>query len=176
LATFRRLRLVIVPRKPERFDEVAELIEQFRFKVLRRSVSEAPPYDPAVPPVILGDTMGELRKFYSLADVVFVGRTLVDLGPKQHGSDMIEPAALGKPIIVGPFTANFDHAMRMLKAADAVMEVTDGQTLIQAVRVLMSTPAEAIAMGKRAQQVVRNEQGATQRHVEIILANLQPQM
>jgi 3-deoxy-D-manno-octulosonic-acid transferase len=176
LATFRRLRLVIVPRKPERFDQVAELIEQFRFKVLRRSVSEAPPYDPAVPPVILGDTMGELRKFYSLADVVFVGRTLVDLGPKQHGSDMIEPAALGKPIIVGPFTANFDHAMRMLKSADAIMEVVDGPTLIQAVRVLMSTPAEAIAMGKRAQQVVRNEQGATQRHVEIILANLQPQM
>ncbi|HEY1629050.1 MAG TPA: 3-deoxy-D-manno-octulosonic acid transferase, partial [Tepidisphaeraceae bacterium] len=134
LATFRRLRLVIVPRKPERFDAVAELIEQFRFKVLRRSIAEQPPHDPAVPPVILGDTMGELRKFYSLADVVFVGRTLVDLGPKQHGSDMIEPAALGKPIIVGPFTANFDHAMRMLKAADAAMEVIDGQSLIQAVR------------------------------------------
>ncbi len=174
LASFKRLRLVIVPRKPERFDEVAKLIEQFRFKALRRSRAEPPPIDPAIPPVILGDTMGELRKFYSLADVVFVGRTLADLGPRQHGSDMIEPAALAKPIVVGPYTGNFDHAMRMLKAADAVLEIVDGESLGQGIRVLISTPAEAKAMGNRAQQVVRAEQGATKLHVEVILANLRP--
>ena len=173
LATFRRLHLVIVPRKPERFDEVATLIERFRFKVLRRSTGALPPTDPAVPPVVLGDTMGELRKFYSLSDVVFVGRSLVDLGSRQHGSDMIEPAALAKPIIVGPFTSNFDHAIRKLKSADAMLEVFDGDTLSQAVRVLISTPAEANAMGQHAQQIVRQEQGATERHVEIILSQLQ---
>ncbi|WP_428938689.1 3-deoxy-D-manno-octulosonic acid transferase [Fontivita pretiosa] len=178
LATFRRLRLVIVPRKPERFDEVAALIEQFRFTCLRRSRNLPPPIDPPVPPVILGDTMGELRKFYSIADIVFVGRSLVDLGPRQHGSDMIEPAALAKPIIVGPHTGNFEQPMRLLKAADAVLEVVDGESLNQAVRVLISTPAEAKAMGRRAQQVVRAARGATQRHVEVILnalASVKPQ-
>src|SRR6185295_12989890 len=99
-----RLRLVIVPRKPERFEEVAELIAAEGFAVLRRSHTlrsanveqKVAVSSTVLPPVILGDTMGELRKFYSLADVVFVGRTVVDLGSRQHGSDMIEPAALGK--------------------------------------------------------------------------------
>jgi 3-deoxy-D-manno-octulosonic-acid transferase len=169
LATFRRLRLILVPRKPERFDEVATLIEQFRFDVIRRSQPQRGPGNQPVPPVILGDTMGELRKFYSLADVVFVGRSLVDLGPRQHGSDMIEPAALAKPVIVGPYTANFDQAVRALKAADGLLEVVDGETLAEAVRVMISTPDEAAAMGKRAQQVIREQQGATQRHVQVIL-------
>src|SRR5204863_4208246 len=91
LARHSRLRLVIVPRHPQRFDEVAGLIEDARFRCVRRSQSQADgaagtgTAESAVPPVILGDTMGELRKFYALADVVFVGRTLVDLGPRQHG-------------------------------------------------------------------------------------------
>lgn len=172
LASFLRLKLVIVPRKPERFDEVAELIQAFKFFPLRRSANQPPPMNPPVPPVVLGDTMGELTKFYSLADVVFVGRTLVDLGPRQHGSDMIEPAALGKPVIVGPYTGNFDQAMRRLREADAVMEVSNGEALAQAVRVLVSTPTEAKAMGKRAQQVVREGQGATARHIAAILQAL----
>jgi len=172
LATFPRVRLVIVPRKPERFDEVAGIIEQFKFQVLRRSANQPPPQNPPMPPVILGDTMGELRKFYSLAGVVFVGRTLVDLGPRQHGSDMIEPAALGKAVIVGPYTGNFDHAMRALKAKDAVVEIPDASTLAENVKTLISTPDHAKAMGRRAQEVVKSEQGATQRHVRVILEEL----
>lgn len=172
LATFKRLHLVIVPRKPERFDEVAELIERFRFRVVRRSHGMPPSGDPPVPPVVLGDTMGELRRFYSLATVVFVGRTLVDLGPRQHGSDMIEPAALAKPVIVGPYTSNFDHAMRKLREGDGILEVVDGESLGQAVRVLISTPAEARGMALRAQQVIKSQQGATQKHVEVILQHL----
>jgi len=172
LKRFSRLRLVIVPRKPERFDEVAALIESFRFRVLRRSRREPMPVDPPIPPVILGDTMGELRTFYSLATIVFVGRSLVDLGSRQHGSDMIEPAALAKPIIVGPFTANFAGAVRKLRAAEALLEADDGPSLGESVRVLLHTPTEATAMGKRAQDVVRREQGATGRHVEAILGLL----
>jgi 3-deoxy-D-manno-octulosonic-acid transferase len=172
LPRFSKLRLVIVPRKPERFDEVAQLIESFRFRVLRRSRRERQPADPPIQPVILGDTMGELRTFYSLATMVFVGRSLVDLGSRQHGSDMIEPAALAKPIIVGPFTANFAGPVRKLRAAEAILEVDDGPSLGESIRVLLNTPTEAIAMGKRAQEVVRREQGATGRHVEAILALL----
>ena len=169
LNRFARLRLVIVPRKPERFDEAAQLVEQFHFKCLRRSRNDPPPVDPPVPPVVLGDTMGELRKFYSLADVVFVGRTLVDLGSRQHGSDMIEPAALAKPVIVGPYTGNFAEAMMKLRQDDAIVEVSDEATLTEAVRVLLATPERAKPMGRRAQDVVRREQGATSRHAQVIL-------
>jgi 3-deoxy-D-manno-octulosonic-acid transferase len=169
LPRFSRLRLAIVPRKPERFDEVSEIILRHHFKALRRSSGEAPPVDPPLPPVILGDTMGELRKFYSLADVVFVGRTLVDLGPRQHGSDMIEPAALARPILVGPFTGNFAETMRELRDAEAVIEVTGEQELEENIRMLLSSPDQSGEMGCRAQEVVRREQGATARHARIIL-------
>ncbi|HEV8290683.1 MAG TPA: 3-deoxy-D-manno-octulosonic acid transferase [Tepidisphaeraceae bacterium] len=169
-----RLRLIIVPRKPERFEEVANLITAEGFAVLRRShtlrssVAELPPTT-LLPPVILGDTMGELRKFYSLADVVFVGRTLVDLGSRQHGSDMIEPAALGKPVVVGPYTGNFADAMSRFRAADAIMEVQTAEQLGEAVSVLLSSPQQAKEMGKKAQQVVIKEKGATERHAWVLL-------
>jgi 3-deoxy-D-manno-octulosonic-acid transferase len=177
LARHSRLRLVIVPRKPERFDEVAGLIEHAKFRCVRRSETlagwSAPAATPApIPPVVLGDTMGELRKFYSLADVVFVGRTLVDLGPRQHGSDMIEPAALAKPVITGPFTANFAEAMNRLRAAEGVIEIADENALAQTVSVLLFSPQQAREMGRRAQQVVAKEKGATLRHAEVVLGLL----
>jgi len=68
-----------------------------------------------------------------MADVVFVGRSLLDLGDRQHGSDMIEPAALGKPVIVGPFTANFADAMRQFVASDAMLVVQDAHALEESV-------------------------------------------
>jgi 3-deoxy-D-manno-octulosonic-acid transferase len=167
-----RLRLVIIPRHPERFDEVSRTIKRAHFRVIRRSRPKQPAEKPPVPPVILGDTMGELRKFYSLADVVFVGRSLVDLGQRQHGSDMIEPAALGKPVIVGPWTYNFAEAMNRLRAAEAVREVQDVAELEEAVHALLMSPAQAGATGTRAQEVVRCEKGATARHADIILEHL----
>lgn len=194
LSRYARLRLALVPRHPQRFDEVAQLIAAQGFEVRRLSEvkpatrreqilaflageplpekNAAPASEVALPPVILGDTMGDLRKFYSLADLVFVGRSLVDLGSRQHGSDMIEPAALGKPVIVGPFTSNFSDAVSRFRAADALMEVHSDQELEEAVGVLLGTPEHALEMGKRAQQVVLQERGATERHVQVILSNL----
>lgn len=174
------LRLVVVPRKPERFDEVAELIAARGYAVIRRSkarTNSAKTGDSESNPsaVILGDTMGELRAFYSLADVVFVGRTLVDLGPSQHGSDMIEPAALGKPVIVGPYTGNFTEVMNRFREAGAMVEIRpDAQTapakaLQEAIGSLLSSPARRNELGQKAQDVVRANQGATARNVEAIL-------
>ncbi len=171
LARFARLRLVIVPRHPQRFDEVARVIEAHRFQCARlthvgmdRMRSGA-----AIQPVVLIDTMGVLRDFYSLADVVFVGRSLVDLGARQHGSDMIEPAALAKPIIVGPYTSNFAEAMRKFRDGDALLEAANEESLLQGMSVLLSSPKEAKEMGQRAATVVRLEQGATARHARVIL-------
>jgi len=170
LARFPRLRLVIVPRHPERFDEVDQLIMDSKFFSVRLSLiqTEPPPVDPPIPPVILVDAMGVLRDFYSIADVVFVGRSLVDLGPRQHGSDMIEPAALGKPVIVGPFTGNFAEVMSAFRAGDAILEAQNEESLEQGIAVMLSTPAEAIALGKRASAIVTAEQGATLRHARLI--------
>jgi 3-deoxy-D-manno-octulosonic-acid transferase len=169
---FANLRLVIVPRKPERFDEVAELILAEGFSLVRRSRPGDLPQAGSTPPVILGDTMGELRKFYALADVVFSGRSLVDLGHRQHGSDMIEPAALSRPVVVGPFTANFADAMSCFRVADAVIVIQNAQSLGDAIEKLLSDPASAKAMAARARQVVKQQQGATDRHARIILDTL----
>jgi 3-deoxy-D-manno-octulosonic-acid transferase len=177
------LRLVIVPRKPERFDEVAAVIESAGFGLIRRStksrisnlgsqISDLKSQISA--PVILGDTMGELRKFYSLADVVFVGRTLVDLGSRQHGSDMIEPAALAKPVIIGPFTANFAEVMNKLRHAEGICEVFTPGELKSKVAFYLDNAEMGRDMGNRGQAVVRQEQGATARHAAIILDHLPP--
>ncbi len=176
---FHDLRLVIVPRKPERFDEVAKLIVQHEFSLLRRSFASRGPL-PNPPPeyrgrgdgaaaVILGDTMGELRKFYAIADVVFVGRSLVDPGEKQRGSDMIEPAALAKPIVVGKYTDNFAQAMERLTEKNAIEIAEDEMDLEQRIVKLLNEPSTASAMAASARQVVVAQQGATARHVDMIL-------
>jgi 3-deoxy-D-manno-octulosonic-acid transferase len=172
LSQIPNLRLAIIPRKPERFDEVANLIESQGFALIRRSKPSQPPATGSSTPVILGDTMGELRKFYSLADVVFVGRTLVDLGSRQHGSDMIEPAALAKPVIIGPNTGNFAEVMNAFRAAKAIREVRTPPELQLQILNLLTDKQAARAMAEAAQQVVGREQGATRRNVEIILSQL----
>ena len=145
------------------------------FACIRRSQAQqgsegaASPQSPATASIILGDTMGELRTFYSLATIVLVGRSLVDLGHRQHGSDMIEPAALARPTLVGPFTHNFADAMAQFRAADAIVEVTTPDDLYRAVDRLLSDEAARADLGRRAQQVVRTQQGATARHVDAIL-------
>jgi 3-deoxy-D-manno-octulosonic-acid transferase len=167
-----RLRLIIVPRHPQRFDEVLDIILDHRFDCLRYSDMDQgvlPPRDMPVPPVILIDAMGVLRDFYSVATVVFVGRSLVDLGPRQHGSDMIEPAALGKAVVVGPHTSNFADAMLKFRAARAMYEVEDEAALEETIGVLLSTPQEVKDLGQKAMDVVRREQGATMRHARVIL-------
>jgi 3-deoxy-D-manno-octulosonic-acid transferase len=169
LVDFPRLRLSINPRKPERFDEVEEIIVRAGFPVLRRSKSDSPLDNR---PVILGDTMGELRKFYSLAAVVFVGRTLLDQGERQRGSDMIEPAALAKPTIVGPFTDNFRDAMNAFRDAGAMIEVKTADELHSAVAWLLRDPGD---IGQRAQRVVLTQQGATAKHADVILGHLEKQ-
>ncbi|QOV89413.1 3-deoxy-D-manno-octulosonic acid transferase [Humisphaera borealis] len=182
LTTQPMLRLVIVPRHPERFDAVARLIAECGFDVFRRSHSRqvAPaamtsrPLPTAASPsaVVLGDTVGELRKFYSIADVVFVGRTLVDLGQRQRGSDMIEPAALAKPVIVGKWTDNFADAMRHLKRAEGIIEIEAGVDLARAVSRVLNYPSESRDLGEHAREVVKSQQGSTARHVEVILRQL----
>lgn len=162
-----QVRLVIVPRKPERFDEVARLIESHGYRLIRYSRVKAEKHkvsDRDDRAVILGDTMGDLRKFYSLASVVFVGRSLVPMG----GSDMIEAAGLAKPVIVGPYTENFIDSMKKLEAAEGIKVVADGLQLTEVAENLLRDTASARQMGQRARQVIIENKGATRRTVEAV--------
>jgi 3-deoxy-D-manno-octulosonic-acid transferase len=115
--------------------------------------------------VILGDTMGDLRKFYSLATVAFVGRSLVPVG----GSDMMEVAALGKPTLFGPHTFNFTQTVAALLEGNGAIEVADQAQLLEAVQTCLEKPDQAQQMGLRGQAVIRANQGATVRSVDHIL-------
>jgi len=173
------IRLAIIPRHPERFAEVASLISVRGFNLRRRSKHPDLPGEqtssgfglmaPVSPlprdTVVLGDTMGELDKFYSLARVVFVGRSLVPLG----GSDMMEPAGLGKPTVFGPYTFNFVEPVKALLEAEAAFEVNDAAELTPLLkRLLAGDPGTARSMGQRAQQVVQDHKGATEKHMKLI--------
>lgn len=169
------LRLAIIPRKPERFDEVAGLIAARGFKLVRYSKVKSgqitiDQLDEQT--IILGDTMGDLRKFYSLATVIFVGRSLVP----QGGSDMMEAAALAKPTLVGPYTENFTETVQSLVAGQGIEIVADGLQLTTTVQKLLSDPAYARQRAQNARQVIQQNRGATLRTVAHLAALLSYQM
>ncbi len=169
-ATYPDLRLAIVPRKPERFDEVAELIERKGFGLLRFSRTRRRDDSAYLPPqsVMLVDTMGDLRKFYSLATLIFVGRSLVPMG----GSDMIEAAALGKCTIFGPHTFNFAQDAAMLLEAQGAILVRNAKELSEAVVRCLQDRQKACQIAARGREVIRRNQGATRRTVDEIAALL----
>ena len=157
------LRLAIVPRKPERFEEVAKIIAAAGFGCVRRSRRpDGLAGALGANDVILGDTMGELRTFYAMAGVIFVGRSLVPMG----GSDMIEAAAMGKPTCFGPHTFNFPQAEGLLRHGAA--GVKDEADLRKQVGGWLANPNAAARAGHDVQQYVKGQQGATRRNVELL--------
>ena len=168
------LQLAIIPRKPERFDEVARQIESRGYGCIRRSArpngANALALDQtnSTTTIFLGDTMGELRKFYSLATVVFIGRSLVPMG----GSDLMEVAALAKPMCYGPHVENFADMDRQLTAVDAAVKVTDADTLARTFAEMLKNTPDATERGRRARQVVLENQGATVKIADLICESL----
>jgi 3-deoxy-D-manno-octulosonic-acid transferase len=163
------LRLAVVPRKPERFEEVAGLIEQAGFACTRYSSLKADNrIAPDKTPVILGDTMGDLKKFYAVATVVFVGRSLVSMG----GSDMMEPAGLGKCTLFGPHTFNFRQTVEVLLAGKGALEAADANELYRLTVQCLTDSAAANAIARSGQEIIRQNQGATEKTVEAVVGLL----
>ncbi|WMN18332.1 MULTISPECIES: lipid IV(A) 3-deoxy-D-manno-octulosonic acid transferase [Pseudomonas] len=156
LASYPNALLILVPRHPERFDSVFELCRQQELATVRRSSGEL--VTPATS-VLLGDTMGELLFLYALADSAFVGGSLVANG----GHNLLEPAALAKPVISGPHLFNFLEIAAMLREAGALQEVDDAQGLAVVVQSLFELPQDARKMGEAGLAVMRSNQGALQR-------------
>ena len=161
---FDDLRLVIIPRKPERFDEVAQLIEQTGFGLIRYSKVKDAADSSKFDSIILGDTMGDLRKFYSLATVIFVGRSLVSMG----GSDMAEAAALGKPTIFGPYAFNFKQTVDDLLAGYGAVMVKNKDELLAIVQKCLLEPTYADRIARNGRDVIRKNQGATAKTIDQI--------
>ncbi|WP_414159027.1 lipid IV(A) 3-deoxy-D-manno-octulosonic acid transferase [Pseudomonas sp. BNK-45] len=156
LASYPNALLILVPRHPERFNSVYELCRQQGFTTIRRSAGE--PVD-ASTSVLLGDTMGELLFLYALADSAFVGGSLVANG----GHNLLEPAALAKPVISGPHLFNFLEIAAMLREAGALQEVDDAEGLAVAVQRLFELPRDAQKMAEAGLKVLKANQGALQR-------------
>jgi 3-deoxy-D-manno-octulosonic-acid transferase len=148
-------RIVLVPRHPDRADTLEQSLADARPQRLSRlRAGEAP--DPTRPLIV--DTIGELERVYALADIVFVGGSLMPHG----GQNMLEPAAQAKPVLYGPHTANFVQETTLLERAGAARRVRDAAELTATVRELVQDPAEARRLGERAVLVVERQRGATE--------------
>jgi 3-deoxy-D-manno-octulosonic-acid transferase len=172
------VRLILAPRHPFRFNEIEALVKSKGLVVTRHSrlVSEIRPairrdfahaQQSAIrnnDEVILLDTMGELAKVYAAGDIVFVGGSLVDRG----GQSILEPAALGKPIIAGPSMYNFSIPAKALQDAGALKTVNNADELYQALIDSINNVQLRLDMGSNAKQAIADQQGASQRNMEFI--------
>ena len=178
------LRLILVPRHKERFDEVAQLVSERGLDLIRRSTirpaastsnvastSDATPAGSQMrncPPVLLLDTLGELAACWGLADIAFVGGSLTNRG----GQNMIEPAGYGATVLFGPNTHNFYEIVEALLGRKAARVVTDARDLTGTVRYFLEHPEASRQQGEAAQEFVLSQSGATARTVALILATL----
>jgi 3-deoxy-D-manno-octulosonic-acid transferase len=160
LASHPRAVMILAPRHPERFREVAELLEQLGIRFWLRSVWNG---DPIFGGVLLIDTIGELAALYAVADVAFVGGSLVPRG----GHNIIEPARHGVPIIVGHYTENFRDIVVLFQSRNAVCVVGPAE-LSLAFMELISNQAERDALGRRAAETLQSQMGATQRTMQAL--------
>ena len=152
---------VIVPRHPQRFDEVARLLEARGIPYQRRSGNAA--IAPGTQ-VVLGDSMGEMFAYYAACDVAFIGGSLLPLG----GQNLIEACAVGKPALIGPSTYNFAEATELAVQAGAALQVPDATALAREAGRLLRDPAAARRMSQAALAFCAAHRGATNRVLEFI--------
>ena len=158
-ARFPGLRLVLVPRHVERTPQILPQLAAGGLRVMQRSRLRPDAAPGAAADVLLVDTTGELRHFYARATVIFVGKSLTQTG----GQNPIEPAAYGRPIVVGPHMENFAEVMQDFLEAAAVVQVQDAAGLERELARFLADPTACAAFGRRAAAVVESRRGALQR-------------
>ncbi|MFN7278480.1 MAG: 3-deoxy-D-manno-octulosonic acid transferase, partial [Betaproteobacteria bacterium] len=160
-----RALLVLVPRHPQRFDEVEKLVLARGWRCVRRSADGPVPEGVAV---VLGDSMGEMFAYYASSDVAFVGGSLVPLG----GQNLIEAAATGCPVLTGPHTFNFADASRLAVESGAARVVHDPAELADAAHQLLTDAAARARMGEAALAFAAAHGGATARTLSLIVSKV----
>ena len=193
-ANIPNLLTIIVPRHPQRFDEVAELLKKNTLGFVRRSSlmkkciekREREAEEEATQTVqivrqgaddagdkvivgphihfVLGDSMGEMFTYYASCDVAFIGGSLLPLG----GQNLIEACSIGKPVLIGPYTFNFEQATEMAIAAGAAERVQNSIDLAHHLQALFADPVKRQAMGAAALSFSEESRGATQRTLELL--------
>lgn len=159
---FDHLRWVVAPRHPHRADAVAELLSKSPLNVLRRSQIDEP--SSIEPHVVVLDTIGELAHLYEIADVVFVGGSLTPVG----GHNLIEAAHFKKPILFGPHMENFREMAEFFLRSYGALQVHSPQELETKLRELLRDPSARTWLGRNARSVVRENQGAVRRTLDLI--------
>jgi 3-deoxy-D-manno-octulosonic-acid transferase len=155
---------VIVPRHPQRFDEVAALLQKRGLRFARKSsLNAALPDDVEV---LLGDSMGEMFTYYAACDLAFIGGSLLPLG----GQNLIEACAMGKPVLIGPHTFNFEQASEQAIAHGAALRVADVPALAAAIQYLLGDAEARGRMAEAARVFSASATGATQRIAALIAA------
>lgn len=176
LAAHRRLRaqhpeavLILAPRHPQRFAEVARLCREQGWATALRSADDGHPCA-----VYLADSLGELPSLMAAADIVFVGGSLGTSPTARGGHNLIEPAQLGKPSLFGPHMNNFAELRELVLAAAAGQQVANDAALAAQIMALLADPARRAAMGQAAQALVAQHRGATARTLALINPYLEP--
>ena len=154
---------VMVPRHPQRFDEVAALADARKTQAAVPAASDR---------IYLGDTMGEMAFYYGTADVAIIGGSFMPLG----GQNLIEALAAGVPVVLGPSMYNFAEATRLALEAGAALQEPDAAAAVRTARALLSDPARRAAMAAAGQKLCVAHRGATARHLEVLAGalNLSP--
>lgn len=160
-------KMLLVPRHPERLNEVETLAKEYG-TTIRRSALGGPgdERDGNAADIIIGDTMGELAKFYAAADVAFVGGTLW----RHGGQNFIEPCGLGVPTVVGPHLWNFREPAELLSACGGLRLIGDSEQLAGALGDMLANPAAAREMGARARRALLGQRGAARRMADRLAA------
>lgn len=152
-------KLIIVPRHPERFSEVAQLISSYELKFSRRSQPDD--WDKSSQ-VLLGDSMGEMMMAFKLAQVAFVAGSLIPVG----GHNIIEPASIGKPVLSGPYVHNFAEVFKELEASGGAKTAASEGDISSIVIDLLGSPEKAREMGCRAKAVIEKNRGALDKTIQ----------
>lgn len=156
------LLLILVPRHPDRFAEVAELLNVHGYGFVRRSSGEEVSSDKQI---LLGDSLGEMQFYYASADLAFVGGSLVDMGCQN----IIEPAVLGVPVLTGPSLFNFQAVSDLLLDSGAMQVVADQRDLAEKALLLFKNDMQRQLMARAARTIVAKNCGATEKQQQLIL-------
>lgn len=160
---------VIVPRHPQRFNDVEELLKHRGLKYIRRSALDGAAIDSEIA-YVLGDSMGEMFAYYAACDVAFIGGSLLPLG----GQNLIEALSMGKPVLIGPHTFNFEQVTKLATAAGAAIQVQHVDALIQNINALFARQSRQQLMSEAARSFTEANRGATACTMALIQPFLQP--
>ena len=157
--------MIIIPRQPQRDDEVYNLIVDSGLDVKRRSDGLRCDENTQV---LLGDSMGELLSYYSVCDIAFIGGSLIDTG----GQNMLEAAAASKPILFGPSVFNFEQIAQLLLEKDAAIQVDDADDLMKTISSLLLDDPKRQKLSENAKNLLEKHRGAIDRLMKLIIPNI----